>query len=81
MRKQLLQPVGIAVKTAENVPQSHDPGKQPDKHDRRQWNKVESHGILWNIQGVFSNFVRTLLDFLEHHGIFQNIPKKEMEYS
>ena len=62
-------------------PRSHDPGKQSDKHDGRQWNKAESHRILWNIQGVFPNFVRTLLYFLEHHGIFQNNPKKEMEYS
>ena len=81
MGKKLLQPDGIAVKMAGNVPQSHDPGKQPDKHDGRQWNKAESHGILWNIQGVFSDSVRTLLDFLEHYGIFWNNPKKEMEYS
>ena len=81
MGKKLLQPDGIAVKTAGNAPRSHDPGKQSDKHDGRQWNKAESHRILWNIQGVFPNSVRTLLDFLEHHGIFQNNPKKEIECS
>ena len=49
MRKQLLQPNGIAVKMAGNVPQSHDPGKQPDNvmegNGKRQ-NLMESGGIF-----------------------------------
>ena len=47
--KQLLQPDGIGVKIARNVPQSHDPGKRPDgmmEGNGTRQNLMESCGIF-----------------------------------
>ena len=56
MGKQLLQPDGVVVKTTGNVPQSHEPEKQPD-------NMMEGNGIRWNLMescGIFKEYFRIL---------------------